>query len=192
MAFVETPRFPEYISSQSKFGPAFSTDIGRNLGGYEVRNGNWTYPLHEGDVSHVRSQSQLDDLLAFFHSRGGRLDGFRFKNWNDYTVTTSNGTFIQLTSTTWQLCKTRSFGSLTTQWPVRKPVSGTVVVGGGTFSVDYATGIITAVASPADTPTSWSGEFDFPVRFDTDKMLPQWISFELYDWSAIPIVEIRV
>lgn len=193
MAFVETPRFPEDISAQSKFGPGFSTVIARNFGGYEVSNQGWTYPLHEGDVSFVRTQAQLDSLLAFFHGVAGMHNRFRFKCFNDYTTTTTTGTVIQLTATTWQLCKTRTLGALVTQWPVKKPVSGTVTVnGGGSFSVDYTTGIITAVGSPVIAPTNWVGEFDFPVRFAIDKMLPQWISFELFDVSSVPITEVRI
>lgn len=190
MAFHESPRFPDNISIQSKFGPGFQTPFGRNLGGYEVRNRNWTYPLHEGDVSFVSSQEELDDLLAYFHGVGGMFDGFRFKNFNDYEVTGTQGTFIQLTEWTWQLCKTRTYGSLTSQWPVKKPVSPVIIVG-GVFTVDYTTGIITSVGSPDSPPTSWTGEFDFPVRFDTDKMLPGWMDFEIYEWSAIPIIELR-
>ena len=193
MAFVETPRFPEIISSQSKFGPGFNTSVARNLGGYEVRNANWTYPLHEGDVSHIRTQAQLDDLLAFFHHVAGMQNGFRFKCFNDYDVDATQGTTVNLTTETYQLYKTRTFGAVSSAWKVSKPVSGTVTVnGGGSWSVDYTTGIITHIGSPVIAPTSWTGEFDFPVRFNTDKMLPQWVSFELYDWSAIPIIELRL
>ena len=192
MAFKESPRFPENIAAQSKFGPGFSTQIARNLGGYEARNRHWTYPLHEGDVGFVRTQAELDQLLAFFHGVAGMFDGFRFKNYNDYEVTASEGTFIQLTGSTWQLAKTRTYGAITSQWKVKKPVSSTVVVSGGSFTLDDTTGIITAVGSPTPTPTSWTGEFDFPVRFNTDKMLPMWISFELYDWQSIPIIELRL
>jgi len=193
MAFIETPRFPEAISAQSSFGPNFSTSQARNLGGFRVSNQNWTYPLHEGDVSHIKTQAQLDDLLAFFHGCAGMHNGFRFKSWNDYTVTAAQGTTVQLTTETYQLYKTRAFGALSTAWKVSKPVTGTVTVnGGGSWSVDYTTGIITHIGSPVIAPTSWEGEFDFPVQFNIDKMLPQWISFEVYDVSSIPIVELRL
>jgi len=193
MAFIESPRFPELISSQSNFGPGYNTSIALNQGGYHVANKNWTYPLHEGSVTHAaRTQAQLDDLLAFFHGVAGMFNSFRFKSFNDYTVTTAEGTFVQINTEDFQLMKTRTFGALVTPWLVSKPVSGTVVVnGGGSWSVDYTTGIISHIGSPVIAPTTWSGEFDFPVRFNVDKMLPQWVSFELYDWPSIPIIEDR-
>lgn len=193
MAFVETPRFPIDISFNSRFGPNFSTALAKNLGGYEARNKNWTYPLFEGEISLVRSQAQLDIIFAYFHYVAGMFNGFRFKNFNDYTVTGSEGTFIQLTGTTWQLCKTRTWGVLSTQWKVKKPIDGTVTITGGSWTVDYTTGIITAVGSPTISPTSWVGEFDFPIRFNIDKLTPQWLqSRNYYDLSSLPIIEIRL
>jgi len=191
MSVIQTPRFPDSISVGSKFGPAYNTMVARNLGGQEASNSNWSYPLHEGDVSFgVQSQANLDDLLAFFHSVAGRHHRFRFKCWNDYTVTGSQGTRTVIDATHWQLCKTRTYGAISAQWPVRKPVSGTLTLTGGSgHTVDYTTGIVT---KGTGTLTSWVGEFDFPVRFDTDQMLPQWLSFAVYDWSSIPIKEVRL
>ena len=191
MAFIETPRFPESIGAGSKFGPGYSTSIARNLGGYEVNNQNWSMPLYEGDVIHgVRNQAELDDLLAFFHGVAGMHNGFRFKSFNDYKVFTGQGSLVALGSSKWQLYKKYTFAALQTVRKIAKPVAGVVVAGGGSYTVDLTTGIITKTAG-AD-PTGWTGEFDFPVRFDIDQMMPQWISFELYDWTSIPIREIRV
>lgn len=192
MSFVETPRFPETIASGSKFGPGYNTSIARNLGGYEQNNQNWLMPLYEGDVSMgVKDQDGLDQLLAFFHGVAGRHNSFRFKNFNDYTAAGAEGTVVSLTASTFQLYKTYTYGALTKARKITKPVNGTLVIsGGGSYTVDYTTGIITKVSG--SNPTGWSGEFDTPVRFDVDQMLPQWMSFELYTWQAIPIKEIRL
>lgn len=37
----------------------------------------------------------------------------------------------------------------------------------------------------------WSGEFDVPVRFDTDTMKASIDSFSTYSWGQIPIVELK-
>jgi len=191
MSFKETPRFPEAISVGSKFGPVYSTTVARNIGGAEANNQNWSMPLHEGDVSHgVKSQSDLDDLLAFFHSVAGMHHGFRFKNYNDYTATGSQGTLVALSGTTWQMYKTYTIGAISMARKIQKPIAGAVIAGGGSYTLDTTTGIITKVSGAS--PTSWTGEFDFPVRFNTDKMLPVWMSYAVYDWSAIPIIEVRV
>ena len=191
MAFIETPRFPESIGAGSQFGPGYSTSIARNAGGFEVNNQNWSMPLYQGNVIQgVRNQAELDDLLAFFHGVAGMHNGFRFKNFNDYQVVEGEGSIVAIDGTHWQLYKNYTFAALVTFRKISKPVVGTVVLaGGGTYTVDYTTGIVTGTGG---APTSWTGEFDFPVRFDIDQMMPQWISFELYDWTSIAITELRL
>jgi len=38
---------------------------------------------------------------------------------------------------------------------------------------------------------AWSGQFDVPMRFDTDQLVGQIIAPNLYSWSSIPLVEVR-
>ena len=193
MAFAETPRFPVSIALGSGFGPGYSTSIARNLGGYEVNNQNWTMPLYEGDAIHgVKSQADLDDILAFFHGVVGMHKGFRFKDWSDYDAAGVEGTLtVIVANTTWQMYKTYTYGALTKERKITKPVSGTLTIaGGGTYAVDYATGIITRSAGA--NPTSWTGEFDTPVRFNVDKMLPMGKGRTLFEVGSIPVVELRL
>lgn len=191
MSFVETPTFPDTIAMGSSFGPGYSTAKARNQGGFEASNQNWAMPLYEGDVSQgARTQAQLDDLLAFFHGVAGMHNGFRFKNFNDYQATGAQGTVVALSSTTWQMYKTYTYGALTFARKISKPVADTVVAGSGTYTVATTTGIITKTSGTA--PTGWTGTFDFPVRFDIDQMLPMWIAYKYYDWKSIGIKELRL
>lgn len=51
----------------------------------------------------------------------------------------------------------------------------------------------TAYAYPqADEALIWSGEFDVPVRFDTDELMSMIRGPRLYDLDRIPLIEIRV
>lgn len=191
MSFIESPRFPESISAGSTFGPGYSTGIARNIGGYEVSNQNWSMPLYEGDVGFAaKNQDDLDDLLAYFHGVAGMHNRFRYKNFNDFKAVGAEGTLVQLSSTTWQMYKTYTYAGLSASRKISKPIAGATIAGGGTYTYSTVTGIITKSAGA--NPTGWVGEFDFPIRFKTDKMLPQWISFELYEWQSIPIVEVRL
>lgn len=193
MSFIESPRLPVSISAGSKIGPGYSTSAAKNLGGFEASNQNWSMPLYEGDVGYVaRSQEQMDELLAFFHGVAGKQHGFRVKNFYDYRVKGAEGTFVKLTDDTWQMHKTYTYGALVTQRKISKPVAGVVILGDGDYSVDITTGIVTATASPIIDPTGWTGEFDTPMRFDTDAMLPMWIAVEVYEWQSIPLIEIRL
>ena len=191
--FFEAPTFPQTIAVGSKFGPSYSTGIARNLGGYEARNQNQSMPLHEGDVSYgVRTQAQLDELLAFFHGIAGMFNGFRFRHEADYAATAAQGTLTVITvDTTWQMGKTYTLGAISRLRKITKPrASGITFAGGGAYTYSTVTGIVTKTGGA--NPTSWAGEFDVPVRFNLDEMLPQWVDIEQYDMGAIPIVEIRL
>src|SRR5688500_4642354 len=112
MAFIEI-RFPTDISYGSGGGPEYSTDIVITQSGYEQRNANWAQARASYNVAHgVKTQAQLDTLIAFFRARKGRADGFRFKDWTDYQATgqaLGTGDGVQ---TGFQLVKSYSSGSV--------------------------------------------------------------------------------
>lgn len=193
MSFVEQ-RFPEDHAYNGSGGPAYSTDVVAVASGFEKRNQNWTDARRRWDVGYTRTQAQLDTLLAFFHAMKGKANGFRFRDHADYTVTGSAGILSAVTGG-WQMVKRYASAAGNTDRTIRKPVSGTVTVsGGGTYAVDYSTGIVTKSAGP--DPTGWTGEFDVPVRFDTDELRAQMLEAgpgrRMYSVPSVPIVEIRL
>lgn len=61
--------------------------------------------------------------------------------------------------------------------------SGNVVrTSGGTLNVFAQSGDL----------LTWSGEFDVPVRFDTDEMQIEAVGYDVNSWGSIPLVEVRV
>jgi uncharacterized protein (TIGR02217 family) len=161
MAFIETPRFPENISRGASGGPGYQTDVVVVSSGHEKRNITWPLGRARYDVAHgVRTQAQMDTLIAFFRSMKGKAHGFRFKDWNDFSCTaaqgllgTGNGTGTPVH----QLGKQYVAGALNEVRTIRKPVSGQVAVqrnggavtagaGAGQIAIDSTTGLITFVA----------------------------------------------
>lgn len=195
MAFYESPRFPDGVARHFEGGPRFLTDIVVNAGGFESRNANWSQARGLWICSHVpKSAADTATLTAFFRATAaGRAHGWRFRDHADYSATTAEGIFVSLTATTFQMYKRYTSGGQTHDRIIKKPVSGTVSVTGGTSpSVDYTTGIVTVASG---TPTAWSGEFDVPVRFDVDEMRASLVpesNPRLYVWGDIPIVELRI
>lgn len=169
MSFLETPRFPDKLAYGLVVGPLDSRTRIRTDSGQVTTNVNWAHYLTKfnGTTTH-RNQSERDEIDAFF--RAVRAEGFRIKDWSDYK-SDSRGVLTQLTSTTWQLGKTYTSGSATYTRKITKPINAITVAGGGSYSVDYTTGIVTK-SSGAD-PTGWSGEFDVPVQFDADELFWQ-------------------
>lgn len=199
MSFAEI-RFPVDIAYGSSGGPEFSTNVTITHGGYEQRNSNWAAARAKYNVAHgVKTQTQLDALIAFFRARKGKAVGFRFKDWTDYKAigqSIGNGTGALVT---FQLVKSYTIGAITETRTISKPVSGTVnvyvngVLQTSGVSVNTATGVVTFSAAPANgTAISADFEFDVPVRFDTDKLSATLESYGSHSWLDIPLVEVRV
>ena len=190
MPFIET-RFPDDISYGATGGPGFQTDVIQVNSGAEQRNAAWQDARGMWDVSHgVRSEAQLKTLIAFFRVMKGRANGFRFKDWQDFKAESGEGVFRTLTATTFQMVKRYTLAASVHDRDIKKPVSGTIsITGGSGVSIDYVTGIVTVASG---TPTAWTGQFDVPCRFDTDQMRTSIIAYNLHSWGQIPVIEIRV
>lgn len=198
-SFIET-RFPEDIAYGSGGGPEFSTDVVMLSSGHEQRNANWQAARARYNVAHgVKTQAQLDALIAFFRARQGKAVGFRFKDWADYkatgqTIGAGNGG-----ATTFQLVKTYTSGGVTIARTIAKPVAGTVkiyvnaVEQTSGVSVNTMTGIVTFTSAPAGgAAISADFEFDVPVRFDTDRLSATLDTYGVHSWRDIPLVEVRI
>lgn len=199
MAFIET-RFPVDIAFGSSGGPEYSTDIVIVQSGHEQRNANWSQARAKYNVAHgVKTQAQLDALIAFFRARKGRADGFRFKDWADYKVTGQNIGTGNGTTTVFQLKKTYTSGSGSETRTITKPVSGTIaiykdaVLQSSGYTADTTNGQITFSVAPANGVVITADfEFDVPVRFDTDRLSASLDTYGSHSWNEIPIVEVRV
>jgi uncharacterized protein (TIGR02217 family) len=199
MAFIET-RFPTDIAFGSSGGPEYSTDVVIVQSGFEQRNANWSQARARYNVAHgVKTQTQLDALIAFFRARKGRADGFRFKDWADYKATGQNIGTGNGTATVFQLKKTYVSGSVTETRIVTKPVSGTIniyknaVLQVSGYTADTTNGQITFSVAPANgVIVTADFEFDVPVRFDTDRLSASLDTYGSHSWNDIPIIELRV
>lgn len=203
MAFLETPRFPDRIAYGAVGGPMFRTEVAVSGSGLETRDGKWAYPRHAWDVSQgINTPADFATLRAFFMIARGRQHAWRYKDWTDYAATHSDGYVVAITSTTFQLMKRYTSGSSTQARPIYKPLHGgsIVIKVSGTdtaHTLDTATGIVTIGSAPSAGNVTWAGEFDVPMRFDTDKLDGRIVSRNpstglLHQWDAIPIIEVPV
>ena len=205
MAFYESPRFPERISYGAIGGPAFSTHVVAVISGDESRNSNWAYPLHSWDVSYgAKTQADFEAIREHFMSVRGRQHGFRFKDWTDYSVAVADGIVSGITTKTFQLLKRYSSGAQSLSRKITKPIaagfallnSGTPLVLTTDYTLDTVTGIVTTVADQTAANFTWSGEFDVPMRYDTDRLQARVVSANpsdgfIHSWESVPIVELR-
>ena len=207
-------RFPDDISYGVTGGPEFKTDIVTVGGGQEQRNINWQQARRKYNAYHgVKVEDQFNKLLNFFHVVNGKGYGFRFKDWSDYKAQYQAVAWGDGATTQFQCCKNYVVGSTAHVRTIKKLVAGTVRVfffstnsaptwdmNGqqlgteqfGNWSVDINTGIFTLNSPlPTNTLLLASSEFDVPARFDTDYMPASIKEWNSYEWSNIPILELR-
>lgn len=161
MTFLETPRFPDNVAVYAKGGPGYSTTVVVVNSGWESRNINWQQSRARYDISQgMRTLAQAADVIAFFRAVKGMGYGFRFKDFNDYAATVSNGvlgTGVGTGYPTYQLGKNYVSGAFSELRSISKPVSGTLTpyrnsvavtagTGAGQYSADTTTGVVTFVA----------------------------------------------
>ena len=207
MAFHEV-RFPDDISRGARGGPERRTQIVELASGDEERNASWANSRRRYDVAYgIRRADDLAAVVAFFEARGGRLHGFRFKDWGDYRsalpsaaispndqeIGTGNGSLTEFA-----LLKRYSSGAQSWTRAIAKPVAGSVRVAlGGVeqmsgWTVDTTTGVVTFDTAPAAGVAVTAGfAFDVPVRFDTDALDVTLDLERLGSITSIPLLEIR-
>ena len=207
MAFHET-QFPTNISRGARGGPERRTQIVELASGDEERNASWADSRRRYDVAYgIRKADDLATVIAFFEARGGRLYGFRFKDWSDYKSALPSVAISRTdqslgtgtgAATQFQLVKRYTSGAQTWTRTITKPVAGTVLVAlNGVnqptgWTVNTTTGIITFTVAPGLGIAVTAGfEFDVPVRFDSEAM-DVTLDFErLGSITSIPLIEVR-
>lgn len=207
MAFHEE-RFPTDLSFGAVGGPERRTEIVTLANGFEERNTPWAHSRRRyGAGFGLRSMSDVEVLVAFFEARRGQLNGFRWKDWADFSsapggaapgfadqeIGTGDGS-----ARIFSLRKTYGTGESAYVRPIAKPVPGSVRVGiGGVealgFEVNHTTGEVVLDAAPANGAVITAGFlFDVPVRFDTDRIDVSLATFNAGQVPDVPVVELRV
>lgn len=209
MPLFDDARFPTAISRRATGGPERRTDVVTTASGREERNSRWAHSRRKYNIGFgVKSVNDLQQVVAFFEARRGRLYAFRYKDFTDFkscAPTANVAATDQVVGTgtgvanTFQLVK--HYGAPLRDYArsVFAPVVGTVLVAvNGTpttnFTLDALTGLVTfnAGSIPANGATITAGfEFDVPVRFDTDQITINLAHFNAGEIPDIALVEVR-
>lgn len=182
--FLEDPPFPSCPAFGMTGSPRYSVTIGTSASGREHRNRNWAKAKHAYTLT-VGPQmvEEISELLEFWHAVGGSECGFRFKDWADYkscrghldpSPTDQPTQLIEGSPGGYQLIKAYRAGIRVQTRDILKPIAATIVMADSgvqltpdQYSVDATTGLVALNFSPSGEVT-WGGEFDVPVRFDSE------------------------
>lgn len=164
-------RLSDEVARGSRGGPSGKRTKVYAEGGQLAQVFRRTRPLQRYDVSFgVKTQEHFEAVRAMFYVvMFTPFSGFRYKDWNEHTVTRATSALVHISGNIWQLYRRYTVGSNSFNRIVQKPVDGTVVIydAGGvalTATVDPTTGRATVTGTPA----TWAGEFDVPVTFVDD------------------------
>lgn len=173
MDFIEK-RLLDKVSFGSQSGFEFKTDIKQMRNGFESRLSEWSEPLQPINVIfRMLSPENMQQLEDAFIVAKGRARGFRFRNPLNYRALMQPLGIGTGSEQSLQLRRTSSF-MIDASYPIKKPVASTITVTADgqpvAALVDSTTGMVTFTA-PLGSVLMWSGEYDTPVRFDSDKLI---------------------
>ena len=208
MAFNEV-LFPTSISYGSTFTVSRNVKVVKLPSGSREATARWSRSLRMYNVQNgIRSLADLLTVRDFYIMRGGPLNGFRFKDWTDFTTSANHVSAPAATDVnigtgdssekTFQLRKIYSDSVAADEYRViTKPVSGTVLaatVAGTTdpadYTVDTATGLITFDSAPGIGAVTAGFEFDVPVVFGSELEEGLEIDYSAFDAGSIPAIPI--
>ncbi len=207
MAVFSEERFPDDWAWFATGGAKFKTHITAGDSDHEDRISVGDIGLHRYSLSRtLHSQTELDLFLAFWRLRRGNFEGFRMKDWRDFTGTAQDLGSGDGTLTGFQLRKSYGnadalTGASSQVWRlIKKPLPGSVKVylNGvqqlSGWTVNTATGLVSFAVAPASgVVVTADFEFDVPVRFVNDEPPLQFDpNFGLSSLSSLKFIEVRV
>ena len=218
MPFFDDIRLPMDIERNAVGGPRFKTTIFPADSGKEKRNEDWIDNRGEWDIAYglAKFNELIIPVRNIFYTVKGRANGFRFRDWGDYTLPDAEEAATRQeiglgddVKTVFQIFKRYDSGNNNFyDRTIKKIVSGTLLVyldaalqaDPDDYSVDLNTGLITFVVAPASTGGSGPGgeelvevscEFDVPLRFNTDVLATDVLTFQAGSIPAIPLLELK-
>jgi uncharacterized protein (TIGR02217 family) len=174
MAFIES-RLLDCVAYGTAGGPTWVTRKVALRSGIVRRNPRRSRPLYRFNIIYRNLlPDHHSEVIAAFNACFGGAHSFRLRDWSDYQVSNELIGVATGSAQTVQLAKLYEFGNQNVSRPIRKPVSGTVVLTANSAplaaTIDYTTGEATFTATAAQV-VRWSGQFDVPVMFEDDEML---------------------
>ncbi len=199
--------FPIAIGRTASVEPGFSTAIVTSASGTEQRNADWAQARMRFDAGPgVRSEADIQALVAFFRARRGAARGFRFRDPFDDSSNAMTGApgFADVAlgsgdgaAMRFALVKPYGDGAEAEARRITRPVAGSVRVGvagierltgwtlepGGIVAFDVAPGAGAAITA--------GFRFDVPVRFEQDQLQVSLASVTAGEAPSVPLIELR-
>lgn len=203
-------QFPPRIAYGARGRPAIAADVTELDSGQVETNLRWESARRSYDAGYgIKSISDINEVVAFYVCRDGVVNGFRWKDFADYT-TAPNSVDAPILSDcdlglgdgskqSFQLRKKYVSGQQTKYRIIEKPVAGSVLVAldgslqteNVDYTLDITTGIILFSSAPGTGVVVTAGcEFDVPVMFAPELVEGIEQVYEAFDSGTIPSIPI--
>jgi uncharacterized protein (TIGR02217 family) len=198
--------FPIAIGRGAQVAPEYSTAIVTTASGHEQRNADWASARLRFDAGPgVRSEADLETLIAFFRARRGAAKAFRFRDPFDHSSNGMTGSPLATDQilgsgngivTRFPLIKRYGVGADAEVRPITRPVETSVIVSinGSIVSTGWVLNggtISFTVAPPLGALVKAGFLFDVPVRFAEDSLQIDCTTFAAGEAASVPLVEVR-
>lgn len=204
---IPTYRLPEGIERGSQFGPTFRNVIQEAISGNEGRFAQWTKCRATGNVAFGLQNSSdpngdFNAIVAMWRAHFGSLLPFRFRDWSDYQAFDEPFASGDGITRAFQICKVYDPSYKLLGIPGTLTYVRNITLLDGTPSIKVngvvttaltisASGLVTfTTAPPAGQSLNWTGQFDVPVRFDTDQLEVVTNEADLTSIRSLPIKEV--
>ncbi len=202
--------FPLALGREAAVAPEFMTKVVSLLSGHEKRNSEWAdAKLHFDVASGIRSETDLQDLIAFFRSRRGAARGFRLRDPMDFSSHGMTGNPMPSDprigigdGETTAFALVKRYGNPQPDPDgaqvrrITRPVDDSVTIALDGALVSNWTlqplGIIAFDDPPPLGAIITAGFlFDVPVRFAADRLEANFATFAAGEFASVPLVEVK-
>lgn len=189
---IDEVELDRLICREATGGPGGQTTVIKGGNAKEKRNIDFPDSVSEWQIMWVAhaQEAKFTNLVSFFRARRMRGYGFRFFDWTDHDDWGMGVVKLDANIGKYRLYKEYDDDIRPALKPIYKPISGTVELAGvddaTADDIDYTTGIIEGATSEG----TWTGQFNLPVRFDSDKMRFRVTPDLNVIWEGIPVIEL--
>ena len=198
--------FPLALGKGARVSPGFSTQIVTTASGHEQRNSDWASGRMRFDAGPgVRSEADLQTLIAFFRARRGAARGFRFRDPFDFSSCGMVGMPTALDQALGvgdgvrtEFALVKAYGTVDPELRrITRSVAGSLLV--AVAGVPLVTGwsllsggAVSFTVPPTNGAAVRAGFlFDVPVRFADDALQVDAQTWLAGDAPDVPLVEVR-
>lgn len=204
---IELPLNPEY---QSRYARGFRNSFTELISGAVSSVVHREKSRRAFDLrAQLTNHAEAEALLTFWEARTGGANGFRIRDWTDFTTASDRRSAAAATdrtigtgdgvTTVFQLRTSYTSGGVTKTRPITKPVTGTTRVAFdgveqlSGWTVNTTTGIVTFTSAPGAGVVVTAGcEFHVPVRFTPEadaKLSAAVTAFDVVAMEQVMVVE---